>query len=93
MSVKITLTVDYKDVPKEADSIILRALSKLDSAVQCLHDAKNTEDLNKKLQYLDEARQKLVLADSNMEDSFNIILGYAKHELELKNNEQSIKNE
>lgn len=84
MSVKITLTVDYAEVPKEADAILGRALSRNDKVVESLMLARNTEDTNKKLEILENVRKQLILIDANIEDGYNILLGYAKHELELK---------
>jgi hypothetical protein len=84
MSVKITLTVDYKDVPKEADAIIFRALSRIKRVVDSLESARDIEDLSKKLEILEDSRQELIISDANMEDAYNILLGFAKHELQLK---------
>jgi hypothetical protein len=84
MSVKITLTVDYADVPKEADAIVGRALSRVNKVLDSLVMARSTEGINQKLKILEEARQDLILIDANIEDGYNILLGFAKHELELK---------
>ncbi len=84
MSVKITYTVDYSDVPREANFIATRACNRLKELVSLLDEAIATQDYNKKIQAFDSIRQQMILADLNLEDSYNIYIGYMKHELESK---------
>lgn len=84
MTARITLTVDYKDIPKESNYIIERSLSRIETVVECLKDATSEEDVSKKLSAIERARQALILADANLEDGYQILLGYAKNELDLK---------
>lgn len=84
MGVKIALTVDYEDVPREADAIIGRALSRAEKVVDLLQVARNTDDMLKKIEMLESIRQQLISVDANVEDGYNIYLGYTKHELQDK---------
>jgi hypothetical protein len=82
MSARISISVDYKEIPSESNYIINRSLSRIETVVESIKQATSEDNIQRKLEIIDRARKELIMADANLEDSYQILLAYAKNELE-----------
>jgi len=80
---RITITVPYETIPNEVEKLISKSISKMSTIVENFRNG-TIHDYNKVLQDIEENRKKLLLVDANLEDAYNILLGYLQNELKQK---------
>lgn len=80
---KISITIPIDNVPKEIQSIMLRSLLRLSDIVDTLKK-QNYSNLYILMQDIENVRKEITLADANLEDSYNILLGYLKTNIDEK---------
>lgn len=82
-NVRIKITISYDEIPNEVEKLIHKSMSKMFSIAESLKNG-TTDNHGKVLEDIETARKKLVLVDANLEDAYNILLGYLQNELKVK---------
>lgn len=80
---RISITVPYEEIPNEVEKLINKSMSKMFSIAEQLKNG-TTDNHKKVLEDIENVRKKLLLVDANLEDAYNILLGYLQNELKKK---------
>ena len=86
MKVKIAYTVDFEDIPREVDSILLRAHTFAHDAVLLMKEIKTNEtgnSIDDSLSVIDKIRKQLSTSDLALADCDAILRGYLETKLQL----------
>ena len=89
MNAKMMITVPIAEIPNEVNKMLYGINSRLEEESKKILSAVEEKNYSEKIKIIDEIRKKLTLLDLNLEDSYNVLIGYVKYDAQKHNPTQS----
>jgi len=84
MNAKMIVTVPIDDIPSEVSKILEKITGKLSTIKEKTDNCCYNKDINFVIEEIDQIRKVLSLVDINLDDCYNVLLGYSKYKTEIR---------
>lgn len=84
MNAKMIITVPVENIPQEVSKIMERLSGNAGSIKEKISNCTYNDNHTFIIEEIDSIRKTLSLIDNNLEDCYNILLGYVKYNTEQK---------
>lgn len=93
MNAKMMITVPISEIPNEVNKMLYGINIRLEEESKKILSAIEEKNYSEKIKIIDEIRKNLTLVDLNLEDSYNVLIGYVKYEAQRHNPTQNAQQE
>ena len=84
MNAKMVITVPIENIPDEINKLMQNILERMQSTTKIITDCSGSTNHLEVIEKIDLIRKNLNLMDLNLDDCYNILLGYIKYNTELR---------
>lgn len=93
MNAKMVFTVPIENIPVEVNKLIQNIAERLKKSIEDLSSCSYNDNYPFVIEQIDMIRKDLNLIDMNLDDSYNILLGYVKYQTDKRIKETKISEE